>query len=85
MAKNCDGFCGLFERIIMSNLRCWNAQGKHDGTYLEEVFCSGSDDECVSIKWCSECGAVVGDVEVDGRLMGSQFRMKFPRVIQQVK
>lgn len=67
----------------MSDLRCWNKDGKHNGEYLQEVYFSGEDGygKGISIKWCSECGAVVGDIEVDGRLMGSNFKMKFPRVL----
>ena len=30
------------------------------------------------VRWCSQCGAVVIDVEVDNRLMGAVVEMKFP-------
>lgn len=63
------------------NLKCFDGS-KHSGTYLQEIYWRGSDDEAISIKWCSVCGAIVGDIEVDGRLMGTKFPMEFPEVVK---
>lgn len=64
----------------MFTLKCFDGS-KHNGNYLIEIYARGSDDECVSIKWCTECGAVVGDIEIDGRIMGREFNMKFPKLV----
>jgi hypothetical protein len=32
------------------------------------------------IRWCPDCGAVVVDLEIDGRLVGHSTRMRFPEL-----
>lgn len=65
----------------MFTLKCFKGT-KHDGDYLIEVYSRNiSEGECVSIKWCTECGAIVGDVEIDDHLMGREFNMKFPKLV----
>ncbi len=65
----------------MFTLKCFN-KTKHMGDYLIEIYSSGSDDEKTSIKWCTECGAVVGDIEVDDRVCGRLFDMNFPKLVK---
>lgn len=48
---------------------------------LEEIFRSGSDtsDVYYVVMWCSDCGAVVIDTEIDGRVYpGDVMKMRFP-------
>ncbi len=65
----------------MFTLKCFDGT-KHSGKYLSEMFSTNENvyGECVSIKWCTECGAVVGDRMVDDRVMGRVFNMEFPAV-----
>lgn len=67
----------------MFTLKCFDKE-LHNGYYLEEIYHSGENGygEAVSIKWCPECGAVVGDIEVDGRLMDRNFKMRYPKTVK---
>lgn len=51
-------------------------QGKHK---LIEVFRDNQLMYSHVVRWCEDCGAVVGDVESDERInAGGLFKMKFP-------
>lgn len=40
-----------------------------------------SDSECVIVRWCNKCGAIVIDGEYDGRTApGKYMKMKLPEV-----
>lgn len=47
---------------------------------LKEIFRSGPLDDIQSVvRWCSDCGAIVVDGELDGRVRpGAVLTMKFP-------
>jgi len=52
---------------------------------LVEVFSDepafvGDLDPYHVVRWCPDCGAVVVDLEVDGRLIGRATKMKFPQL-----
>jgi len=55
-----------------------HGNGQHD---LVEIFRShGPYDEDRVVRWCQECGAVVVDVEIDGRTApGCSMLMRFPK------
>ena len=45
---------------------------------LEEVFSTGGDEQAV-VRWCYWCGAVVVDIDYDGRTNPGGFMpMRFP-------
>lgn len=48
---------------------------------LIEVFRTGCEDGIQSVvRWCPDCGAVVVDEELDGRVYaGSVMKMRFPK------
>jgi hypothetical protein len=47
---------------------------------LQEIYSEGQDTRYV-VRWCTDCGAIVVDVDVDGRVMPGRYsRMKFPRI-----
>lgn len=48
---------------------------------LIEVFRAGSDEGIQSVvRWCPDCGAVVVDDEIDGRVhAGEVMKMRFPK------
>lgn len=53
--------------------------GNHD---LVVLIRTGDEMDETVIRWCAECGAVVGDIEFDSRLQpGSIFPMRFPRAL----
>ena len=64
----------------MFTLKCFDGT-KHNGKYLIEIYSHGNSDEGVSIKWCTECGAVVGDRKIDYHIMGREFNMQFPKIV----
>jgi len=57
---------------------CDKANGKHK---LKVVYASiGTWGEADVVRWCSDCGAVVVDVEVDNRINpGGVRKMEFPK------
>jgi hypothetical protein len=63
----------------MFTLECFDGT-KHNAQFLQEISYSrdGYDAETV-VRWCSCCGAIVVDVEMDGRLMDQVVPMKFPK------
>lgn len=62
-------------------LKCFEG-GKHMGK-LEEIHRDGRNSplgEYEVVRWCPNCGAVVIDVEVDGRVYpGRVSGMRFPK------
>jgi hypothetical protein len=54
---------------------------KHD---LVEIYSKGNDMESTVVRWCTICGAIVIDVDYDGRTNpGAVMPMRFPEVIKQ--
>ena len=53
---------------------------------LEKIFTfSKNRDEDVAVNWCPECGAVVVDIEFDGRISpGAVVKMKVPRIAKEL-
>lgn len=50
----------------------------HDHS-LEDIFLHGPEMEETVVRWCPTCGAVVIDVDIDGRTNpGAIMKMKFP-------
>lgn len=61
------------------------ANGNHP---LIVILDGGSDENRASpvVRWCTECGAVVVDVDFDGRTHpGKIMPMKFPNVLRGLK
>jgi hypothetical protein len=57
-------------------------QGDHD---LVEVSRHGYEEHYV-VRWCRVCGAVVGDVDYDGRTSpGRSFKMMGPKTVKVVR
>lgn len=57
-------------------------QGNHSLTELCNADI-GSDEKAI-LRWCKICGAVVIDVEVDGRLYpGELMKMHFPQLFKE--
>ena len=57
--------------------------GKHDLIEIAELPHSW-DGSSQLVKWCQICGAVVVDLEIDGRVTpGHYMKMKFPKQIYQ--
>ncbi len=53
--------------------------GKHDFHVLVRM---GSETDETVIRWCAECGAVVGDTDYDYRTKpGDYFPIRFPRCL----
>ena len=53
--------------------------GKHD---LENIFEVGNDMSTNVVRWCRNCGAIVIDVDYDGRTNpGQVMKMKYPKII----
>ncbi len=53
--------------------------GQHD---LHVLLRTGDEMDETVIRWCAECGAVVGDVDSDYRTYaGHVFPMRFPRAV----
>jgi hypothetical protein len=66
----------------MFKLACFDGH-KHSAEFLQEIISTkdGYDTETI-VRWCSCCGAIVVDTEVDNRLMGQVVPMKFPTVVK---
>ena len=60
-------------------MSCFNKKNQHVGDLKTLRSFTHLDTESV-VRWCPKCGAVVIDREVDGRLMGSVVKMKFPDI-----
>ena len=52
---------------------------------LEEILrTGGAYDEYTVVNWCPECGAIVVDVEYDGRVSPDhKLKMKLPRIAKE--
>ena len=58
--------------------------GAHD--LIEVARCGYDEDEQEVIRWCSVCGAIVGDYDYDGRTQaGGGFKMMGPKVLKLVQ
>ncbi len=69
-----------FNHVQERLLQC--SRGQHD---LEEVFGTGENGggERKVVRWCRVCGAVVVDMDVDGRVIkGNITKMRAPDVSQ---
>jgi hypothetical protein len=64
-------------------MNCFNEKNQHIGSLKVLRRFTHLDTESV-VRWCPECGAVVVDREVDGRLMGSVVKMQFPETVRKV-
>lgn len=65
-------------------MNCFNKKNQHIGK-LETLINIDIGWNCeASVRWCSQCGAVVIYRETDNRLMGSVVKMKFPEVTKKV-
>lgn len=60
-------------------MSCFNEKNQHIGNLDTLRRFTHLDTESV-VRWCSKCGAVVIDREVDGRRMGCVVNMKFPNI-----
>ena len=51
---------------------------------LQEIFtCGYEDHEITVVRWCENCGAVVVDIDFDGRIFPGQVKkMIFPKNIK---
>ncbi len=65
-------------------MKCFNEKNQHIGRLETLRRFTHLDTESV-VRWCPECGTVVIDREVDGRLMGSVVKMKFPKAVRKPK
>ena len=70
----------------MSDLiECFSG-GKHTGGLIEIHRVSLNDQEDEVVKWCPICGAVVVDLEVDGRAYPGRIRMmRFTKLLRLLK
>ena len=61
-------------------MNCTN--GKHS---LIDIHSHGYEDEGITVvRWCTECGAVVVDIDQDGRTFaGNVMKMRFPKSVHQ--
>jgi hypothetical protein len=53
-----------------------------DGTNhnLKVIYVDNFSDHARVVRWCTDCGAVVVDIDVDGRTNpGGKMKMKFPK------
>jgi len=60
-------------------MKCFNEKNQHIGRLETLRRFTHLDTESV-VRYCPECGAIVIDREVDGRIMGSVVKMKFPEI-----
>jgi len=63
-------------------MNCFNKKNQHIGN-LRTITRFTIDSICnveAVVKWCPQCGAIVVDKEVDGRLMNSRIKMQFPDI-----
>lgn len=53
--------------------------GRPTGHRLIDILASGPEMERTVVRWCADCGAVVVDIDSDGRTQpGAQMSMRFP-------
>ena len=56
---------------------CDKVNGKHN---LKVIYSSGMYGEYEVVRWCKDCGAVVVDMDFDGRTAPGRIRkMEFPK------
>lgn len=62
-------------------MNCFNEKNEHIGSLIEIARFDGDDPISESVvRWCPQCGAVVVDIECDGRIYPGRVRkMQFPR------
>lgn len=66
-------------------MKCFDKNNRHSGKYLEVIDSyRGHWNVDYSIRWCSECGAIVVDQESDGRYIGPDVPMRWPNVTRRV-
>lgn len=66
-------------------LDCFNEKNQHVGP-LEELFNFGGIDTDRVLRWCPKCGAVVVDLDIDGRTMpGNVVKMRIPEITKFIK
>lgn len=59
-------------------------KGNHDLKEIDRTHCAYDEDFVV--RWCQNCGAIVIDLEVDGRLFpGHYMKMKLPKLVKEIK
>ena len=57
-------------------------KGKHPLVEISRISL-GYDEEKI-VRWCPQCGAIVVDLEVDGRLFpGEYMKMKIPKITKE--
>lgn len=57
--------------------------GHHDLLDINRVKKASQADSWKVTRWCHKCGAIVVDVDVDGRVFaGSAMEMQFPKICQ---
>ena len=57
--------------------------GKHDLKVIHSYYNDPLSENV--IRWCRECGAIVVDVDYDGRTNpGYVMEMKFPKILKQI-
>jgi valyl-tRNA synthetase len=65
--------------MMMIKMTCQN--GKHKLTEVLRKVRLDYTEEVVN--WCTNCGAIVVDIEVDGRLSpGGHTKMQFPSIVE---
>ena len=68
---------------IVEDILAYCRNGEHN---LITVFSEPSGAEATSIRWCTVCGSVVGDLDYGGRTHpGRIFKMKFPEIKKQTR
>lgn len=66
---------------IMNLEKC--KKGKHPLIEISRISL-GYDEEKV-VRWCPQCGAIVADLEVDGRLFpGEYLKMRIPKITKEM-
>lgn len=63
--------------------KCFNEKNQHNGDYLVELESYRADviaDVDHVVSWCPECGAIVIDNVIDGRLMRAHVKMRWPKI-----
>jgi len=70
---------------IIMKLNCFNKKGQHVGPLVELFNFGGIDAERV-LRWCPKCGAVVVDLDVDGKtISGGVVKMKISQITEDIK
>ena len=69
-------------------MKCINEKNQHIGELLtisRKNMDGGIDGIDSVVRWCPECGAIVVDQEVDGRIMGKYMDMSFPKALKEYR